>query len=74
MPRPRPSSRSGGVLGATALFWLGQLTAQAATATLFVLVARRTDPSSFGRAATCYGLALAVLAALGAISLGAKWP
>lgn len=47
------------MLGAATLFWLGQLTAQGATAALFVLVARRTDPSAFGRAATCYGLALA---------------
>jgi len=64
MPRARwrcrdLSSGGRGVLGATAVFWLGQLTAQVATAALFVLVARQADASSFGRAATCYGLALA---------------
>jgi len=64
MPRGRwrPRDLSGGgreVLGAAAFFWLGQLTAQAATDALFILVARQADPSSFGQAATCYGLAIA---------------
>ncbi len=41
------------------MLWLGQAGAQLATAVLFAVVARSGDPAAFGRAATCYGLALA---------------